>query len=178
MTKNDLLDLDRCRSMAHELRDCIGANVTFGTDLAGVPSIADPELQLLEMPTTTSDAFEMIDRIGRAFSAVASRFKHNRDAQQIVQAPNKAAWGLPRKIHGPMNEPLRHQSAETHQRPAWLDFPKRPRDLRPENARHASPIHLHVGKLPKDELVIRLLAMPATHLPDRPKSIEMLRVFV
>src|SRR5262249_32567936 len=61
----------------------------------------------------------------------------------------------------------------------WLDFPRRPRSVPRENARHASPLHLHVGRVEggADTLVVRLLALPARYLRNRAESVRMLREF-
>ena len=173
----DLNDLTACQVLARELRRRCLIDAELSAGRTESPSISDPDLQRLEMRGRTASPDDILERIGRAYSAVAARFKHNADQDNIVQSPNKAAWGLPRKIHGPRNEPLPHQSAATHQPPEWLDFPKRPRNVQPQNARHASPIHIHVAKNAVGEFVVRFLAMPAIHLPNRAKSVEMLKAF-
>lgn len=174
----DGLDLGRCRSITREVRQQCSIDTAFSPDRADSPSISDPDLHNIEIPVPAASADDVIERIGKAYSVVASRFKHNVDQNDTIASPNKAAWGLPRKIHGPMLQPLPHQSADTHQQPQWLDFPRRPANVLPQNARHASPIHVHVAKNPSDDFTVRVLAMPAKHLTSRNENVDMLRVFV
>src|SRR5262249_1011127 len=126
--------LDRCEADAGELRRHLGRTASFQPDLAESPAISDPERQLRELSVLGADPMELV---GCAYLKVAARFGHD---------AGKAAWGLPRKIHGPMDHPLGHQRADTHQPPEWLDFPRRSADTTPQNARHASPLHLHVAQ--------------------------------
>lgn len=171
-------DLERCRSIAQVARQQCSIDSAFSVDRAESPTISDPDLQNIEIHVSAESAGAVIERIGRAYSAVASRFKHNVDQDHAIASPNKGAWGLPRKIHGPMNKPLDRQNARTHQRPHWLDFPKRPSNVKPDNARHASPIHIHVGRDSSGQFIVRILAMPAKYLRNRSESVTMLRVFV
>ena len=170
--------LDGCRSIGCQARQQCSVNTQFSPDQAESPSISDPDLRQWEIAVQTHSSDDLIDRIGRAYSAVAARFKHNIDQNGVEQSPNKGTWGLPRKVHGPMDTPLRHQSAATHEPPQWLDFPKRPVNITPQNARHASPIHIHIGRNSSGEFVVRVLATPAKHLTNREESVRMLRVFV
>ena len=164
----DLPDLAGCCSTGSSLREQVGGQRVFSVDRAESPSISDPQLQLLEILISEPHTQNLIELIGKAYSAVASHFKHD---------PDKAAWGLPRKIHGPMDRPLRHQAAETHRPPQWLDFPKRPRDVSPANSRHAAPIHLHVEPRDPGRFIVRLVGIPAKYLRDRDMSVRMLRAF-
>jgi CRISPR-associated protein Cmr6 len=180
-----IADLDACRKVGSKLREDLSLNIPFAVDRTESPSISDPDLQYIEVDAPSTSAEEVIERIGLTCFAIASRFKHNVDQDTVVNSPNKAAWGLPRKIHGPRDHgPLPRkdstykQKPEDWQRPEWLDFPKRPRNVKPENARHASPIHIHVGKNLEGKFVVRILAMPAKYLTNREESIRMLRVFV
>jgi CRISPR-associated protein Cmr6 len=179
-----IADLDACRKVGCKLREVLSLNSRFAVDQAESPSISDPDLRYVDINVKSSNTEEVIERIGLTCSKIASRFKHNVDQEKVIESPNKAAWGLPRKIHGPRDDgPLRRkdgtyiQKPEDWLRPEWLDFPKRPRDLQPRNARHASPIHIHVAGSASGEFVVRLLAMPARYLPDRSKNVEMLEVF-
>ena len=166
-TGTDLNDLAACQRIAQEVRQTCLIDGEYSLRQAQSPSISDPDVQCLEMPGRATFPDAILERIGRAYSAVAARFKHNIDQNSVVQSPNKGAWGLPRRIHGPRNNPLPHQSAATHQQPEWLDFPKRPQNMQPQNARHASPIHIHVGKSAAGDFIIRSLGTPAMYLPDR-----------
>jgi CRISPR-associated protein Cmr6 len=162
--------LDRCLYAADRLRrDSLGIARDFDPNRAEPGSLADPERQLLEIAVSDRDVSQVIERVGRAYAAVAARYEHD---------AGKAAWGLPRKIHGPKDEPMQHQSAASHQPPEWLDFPKRPTGTRPENSRHASPIHLHIDREAGGGYLVRLLAMPACQLRNRAESVRMLQAFV
>jgi CRISPR-associated protein Cmr6 len=180
----DVAGLDQCQRVARDLRAKWSINASFAADWAESPSISDPDLKDVEIVVGSASAHDVIERIGQTYSAVASRFKHNVDRDNVVAFPNKAAWGLPRKIHGPRDDgPLRRndgtyiQRPDTWQAPVWLDFPKRPRHVSPANARHASPIHMHVGRNSSGEFVVRLLAMPAKYLTSRDESVKMLKAF-
>jgi CRISPR-associated protein Cmr6 len=162
------------------LEECIAGGAAFRRS-CGVPSrpqfepaladpggLADPDLQVVQIVVGRLNPWQLVDRVGAAYSAVAAAFKHDE---------RKAAFGLPRRIHGPLNDPLPHQRAGTHQPPWSLSSPIWPRGTRPDKGRHASPIHLHVGKEVNGGLVIRLLAMPAQHLRNRAESVDMLGQF-
>jgi CRISPR-associated protein Cmr6 len=181
----DDFNLDRCRSIGCQVREQHSVNTRFSPDRAESPGISDPDLRQCDITVHTDSSEDVIDRIGRAYSAVAARFKHNTDQNNDVQSPNKGAWGLPRKIHGPREDgPIRRrdgtpvQNPDTWKPPEWLDFPKRQENIKPQNARHASPIHIHIDENPSGEFVVRVLAMPAKYLPNRNESVRMLRVFV
>jgi CRISPR-associated protein Cmr6 len=175
----DGFNLDRCRTIGSELRQRCSIDRDFSLDRAESPSISDPDLQIIEISVGTVSSGEVIEQIGGTYSAVASRFKHNVDQQGVERSPNKAAWGLPRKIHGPKEDgPLKDQKPDTWQKPEWLDFPKRPNNITKKNARHASPIHIHVAKNPAGGFVVRVLALPAKYLPSRSECVRMLKVFV
>ncbi|RMD63764.1 type III-B CRISPR module RAMP protein Cmr6, partial [Candidatus Parcubacteria bacterium] len=163
--QNDLTSLEDCQRIARNLRQHCSMDSTFSTTLAVSPSISDPDVQCTTISVGPTFPEEVLERIGRAYSAVASRFKHNADREGILQSPNKAAWGLPRKIHGPREDgPIRRkdgsyvQNSKTWRPPEWLDFPKRPLNVTPANARHASPIHIHVHKGSSGDFRVHLLA--------------------
>jgi CRISPR-associated protein Cmr6 len=162
------LDLQSCMAVAGALRLHLDLDRLFEAARAESPALSDPDRQSVAIPMPWADPVQALDAVGGAYQAVAQRFKH--------QAA-KAAWGLPRKIHGPSNTPLSRQSRDTWQPAEWLDFPKRPRGTRPDNARHAAPIHVHLARA-DGGLVVRLLALPAKYLRDRAESVRMLREFV
>ncbi|GIW95030.1 MAG: hypothetical protein KatS3mg110_3071 [Pirellulaceae bacterium] len=67
----------------------------------------------------------------------------------------KAALGLPRKIHGPLNRPLPHQNPRNHQPPKHLYGPR--------GNRLASPVFYHIGRSIDGKLIVRVAAFP---IPD------------
>ena len=97
-----------------------------------------------------------MDQVGYAYQTFAKRLKHD---------PRKKSLGLPRRIHGPGARPMPGQDAEAHCPPEWLELPLL-EDERPQNARHASPVHLHIGR-GEEGLIVRVAVFPARYLPDR-----------
>jgi CRISPR-associated protein Cmr6 len=167
------LDEAGCLQVAQSLRDRLGLGNEFTAGHATSSALGDPDRQTLAEEMPTQDEAAAHDLIGTTYQAVAQAFKHR---------PDKAAWGLPRKIHGPREDgPLTARDGRPlqrdWQRPEWLDFPKRDRTTRRENARHASPIHLHLARDPGGRLTIRMIGFPANFLPDRATSVRMLQEF-
>lgn len=161
------LDAGACRDEGKALREYLDIDRPFDDALAETPSFFDPRVKTEEIAANDNDPSSVLDRVGLTYNAVAGLSKHD---------PDKRAWGLPRKVHGPMQQPLRHQDPKSHQPPVWLDFPNRLQSS-PENARHAAPIHVHVARSGQG-LVVRLLTMPVNCLPDRATSVRMLDEFL
>jgi CRISPR-associated protein Cmr6 len=163
--------LEECELWASEIRLVVGLEREFDAALAESPSIFDPDKQPIKQPIDFRvdglDGFDVMDQIGQAYQAVASRFKHD---------PGKAAWGLPRKIHGPLAKKLPRQT--THTPPIDLISSKRPPNANPKDARYASPIHFHVASISATQYLVSLIAVPAKYLLDRAFSIRMLKEFV
>ena len=162
--------LDQCRCLAAKFREEWGLPREFR--LPDSPALGPPN----GIPSPASiavpwqDAWKIMDEIGFAYQAFTKLKRHDRA---------KAALGLPRKIHGPRDDgPMRNQSSETYRRPEWLDFPKRDRRLAPKDARHASPIHLHVSRQSDGAYRIRVLAFPAKSLPNEQTSRQVLQEFI
>ncbi len=178
ITNNGLPNLEQCQQWSSQLRQDCKLNDKFIEKINESYAIFDPDKQsVADLPCQAASWQEVMERVGQAYAAIATRFKHNVDQDGKIRSPDKTAFGLPRKIHGPMDRPLRHQSPDTHRPPRWLDFPKRPRTISPQNARHASPIHIHIAKNGDSGFVVRVLAMPAKYLPNRTVSIQMLQAF-
>lgn len=97
----------------------------------------------------TNDAWAAVDRIGFALQKTATSYKHKKE---------KAAAGLPRKIHGPKFEPLKRQIGHKHQPPE---------NLRPEGgtlrqaSRFASPLFVHVAPGSGGRLKVNAIAFPS-----------------
>jgi CRISPR-associated protein Cmr6 len=160
---------------AAALRDRLYPERVLDPRLLGSPSLDDPLCVVVELALPWADPWQALDRVGFAYQAVAQQHKHD---------GTKAALGLPRKIHGPRDDgPMQTrdgrylQDPATWRPPEWLDFPRRPRDTRPENARHASPVHLHLDRDERGQLAVRLVAFPAADLPNREASAGFLSRF-
>jgi hypothetical protein len=111
----------------------------------------------VEIPTPWHDPWRAIEETGIAYQQFTVENRHE---------PRKAALGLPRKIHGPQQEPMGHQRRENHRQPIFLECDR--------GRRHASPAFFHVGTGPAG-LTIRLLAFPSPHLRNLAESREVLR---
>jgi CRISPR-associated protein Cmr6 len=159
------LDLARCRDLAARLRaERLGRGAGFDAARTDSPALEEALGLPDEYPTPWSDPWKAMDEIGFVYQAFAQDFAHR---------PDKVALGLPRKIHGPRDDgPMPGQ--KDWQPPEWLDFPLRPRDTQPSNARHASPVHIHLDRGENGRLIVRVVAFPSPCLPDRESS----RVFL
>lgn len=102
----------------------------------------------VSVPIRTKDAWAAVDRIGFALQSTASSLKH-KDC--------KAAIGLPRKIHGPLRDPLPHQRGRQH---------TPPENLRSEGTlqrvpRFASPLFVHIAPGDNGKLKVNAIAFPS-----------------
>lgn len=108
------------------------------------------------------DPWTVIDRIGLAAQSFASANKHQ---------TQKAALGLPRKIHGPRREPMNHQR-NGHQPPQNLS-PVLREAIRGNQTRFASPVHYHV--MPSENgHSIRVTAFPSGDITPEQTSRDVL----
>jgi CRISPR-associated protein Cmr6 len=155
----ELVDFDRptdlpgCEAIAAELRRALGIGGPWRADRSHSPALGE-RLPPIEIATTWSDPWYALDQLGFAYQGFAQQYAHD---------PEKLALGLPRQIHGPRPQPMPHQREHTP-----------PQRLRAGKLdRHASPVHLHVGRGPSG-LILRVLAFPSPRLPDRPKSVAFL----
>jgi CRISPR-associated protein Cmr6 len=156
-----------CQERAASLRQHLGLPLTFDASRAHSLSL-EQALVRDDLVTPWSDPWKVLDEIGFAYQAVAQQYRHD---------PAKAALGLPRKIHGPSEDgPMRGQ--QDWQRPEFLDFPRRPRDTHPKDARHASPVHIHLGRGDGNRVIVRVIAFPARYLRDLEASREFLGSFL
>jgi CRISPR-associated protein Cmr6 len=105
----------------------------------------------------------VLDRLGVAVKGFAAEYKHQ---------PEKAVMGLPRKIHGPMNNPLGHQNAHTHQRPENL-MPDLKAAQNGNKTRFAAPVWYHLEKTDSG-LKVRIVAFPSDQIRKLPVSEQML----
>ncbi len=116
---------------------------------------------------TAMDANAAIETVGAAYASVAASYKHNKA---------KAALGLPRKLHGPKDEPLQHQRAASHQKPSFLDTDRRTQK-RVEDARYSSPVHLHLQNVGSNAWQVNWVAFPSVDLPTLDGSASFLQDF-
>mgnify|MGYP005844810167 CR=1 FL=1 len=163
---------DDCRAIAAELRAHIGLGDSFemrwaeSSALGTAPHLPPP----ITLDLSWDDPWKVVDEIGFAYQAFAKSKKHD---------PAKAALGLPRKIHGPRdNRPMGNQKPAEWRPPEWLDFPRRGRATRPQDARHASPVHIHVVRSASGTYAVRAIAFPAAYLPDLNTSRAFLQEFL
>jgi CRISPR-associated protein Cmr6 len=158
------LDLPACVQAGRDFREGCGLSGAFRPELAlsasleqivRLPSGATP---WLEISTPWGDPWFALDQVG--FSAQAF-------AQDYAHQPAKLALGLPRQIHGPRREPMRHQLGRQHQPPQHLNAHGR--------ERHASPVFYHLARGQDGNLTVRVTAFRAPELPDPAESDSMLR---
>lgn len=128
---------------------------------AGALSLAALAAEPLIVTLPHPDPWWAMNVIGAAARDVATAWKHLK---------RKLVLGLPRRIHGPQNEPQRHQ--REHEPPIEL------RGAAPVGNRHASPVRMSLGRSPGGDLEVRLLAFIAGRLPDHQRSAETLREYV
>ena len=93
-----------------------------------------------------TNVWKVLDRVGYALQNVATDYKHSE---------LKAVLGLPRQIHGPKKEPMRHQIGHRHQPPLHLHA-----DSREVGGRFASPLAVHLTKT-GDRIRVTLTAFPS-----------------
>jgi CRISPR-associated protein Cmr6 len=161
------LDLAGCKERAASLRRDLGLSGTFDGSRAHSASL-EQVLFLDDLLTPWSDPWKVLDEVGFAYQAVAQDYAHDEA---------KAALGLARKIHGPRDDgPM--QGQRDWQQPRFLDFPRRPSDTPLKDARHASPVHIHLARNGTGRIVIRALAFPARYLPNLEASRAFLRTFL
>lgn len=173
-TGNDW-SLDQCRELAAELRAQLQLGNDFSEPRAASPALGTRDWPVIDQTETAwDDPWQVLDAVGFAYQAYAQQNKHQRV---------KAALGLPRKIHGPRdNGPITTregrpvQDPKTWQPPEHLDFPGRDPKTPVKDARHASPIHLHLARS-ANGLTVRLLAFPSPRLPDLTTSRRVLTEF-
>ena len=163
--------LDQCRFAAAGLRDKLRLGNRFNPSHAQSAALGPPQpswCERIEVAIPSADPWQVMDHVGFSYQAVAQRFAHN---------PRKVSLGLPRKIHGPRNEPMKNQERSKWRRPDTLQS-SRPRSTRnAQNERYASPVWIHVDAQDEGHMV-RAIAFPAAFLPDVNESREFLREFL
>jgi len=147
--------IEDCVAMAAELRAAMGAP---GDEhrATSVSSLGD--MLQLEVETPWRNPWFAIDQLGFAAEAFA---------QDNAHQSRKKALGLPRQIHGPRQQPIGHQSRDTHEPPERLSAK--------QHRRHASPVHYHLAPSEDGTLTIRMTAFPSPDLPDLETSKAVLQ---
>ncbi len=146
--------LENCGETAGELRAALQLPNTFDERRAQSPSLQQM-LGPVEVDFGWPSVWSVLDQAGFAYQAFAKRYRHHRE---------KKALGLPRRI-GP---PASGRFDPTGPVEALLEQARRER--KEDNVRHASPVHIHVSKLPGGQLRVCAAAFPAAYLPDLPAS--------
>jgi CRISPR-associated protein Cmr6 len=157
-----ILTLDICRESARKLRQFLGIDSPFDEKQMFSPSI-DMALER-KIPTGCKDFWNVLGHLGssyKSFLQSESSTGHGKHCEQ------KLTFGLPRQIHGPGLNPMRHQNPSTHQKPKKLSGPK--------GYRYSSPFFFHLDRDSKTgNYTIRVTAFPARLLPDLDTSRKML----
>lgn len=148
--------IEHAMEAAAGLRRSLGMTQPFKESVAESPALGHPDIVMSEQTIVAQDGREAIEIVGRAYANVAGSFKHQEE---------KIALGLPRKLHGPSDKPLKHQSQANHNPPIFLRTSKQTSGS-PKDARYASTIHFHVSQAEPGRWVVRLLAFPVKYLPD------------
>lgn len=116
----------------------------------------------IEVSLDTKNVWTGLDRLGAVVQEFARKYKHRLE---------KAALGLPRKIHGPNATPLPHQRdpshSPKHQPPVWLGS-NHPHleSSDPSKFRHAAPVHYHLTKDQDGWFSARAIAFACAALPN------------
>jgi CRISPR-associated protein Cmr6 len=152
------------KQQSTELRRELNKDFPFSADHAESAGLFDPQVQIIELKFTANSAFDVLESVGCVYKSISG-------------SNEKITLGLPRKIHGPTNNPMRHQAASSHQPPQWLDFSKRPPRTKLSDARHSAPVHIHVERNSANEYTIRIVLFPMKYLPNRNASIAFLGEF-
>ena len=121
----DIQTVDDCLQRSADFRRGVGL-ATLPNGLAGTSSLED--MLTVEVATPWRDHWLAIDQLGFAAQAFAQKNAHN---------DRKRALGLPRKIHGPLSRPTKHQNGDNHRSPTQL--------VAGGHRRHAAPVHYHLA---------------------------------
>jgi CRISPR-associated protein Cmr6 len=135
--------LEKCRDTAREARRAFTSASAFVERLAASSSL-EQSLPLLEIPFPWPDVWTVLDQAGFAYQSFAKRYAHHRE---------KKALGLPRRIGRSANDV------------SGTFRPTGPIAALGNNARHSSPLHIHLAR-ERGVYLVRILALPAAYLPD------------
>ena len=152
----EAMSLQKCRTVAERLVQQLG----ILSECSNVENSWSSAFQE-EINVRCKDSWTVLDRLGLAVKEVATEYKHN---------DQKAVFGLPRKIHGPFRDPLRHQNAKDHQPPQELTDTRR-------SPRFAAPIHYHLEKA-DEGIKVRIVAFPSGKIRNLETSEKLLKELV
>jgi len=157
---NEAMDLEKCRAFAKQF--CANHKLTGhpkSTAYSWESAIHD------SIEVSSKDAWTVLDRLGLAVKGFASEYKHQ---------PEKAALGLPRKIHGPTPTPNKRQieKGRRHSPPLEL-MPDLEAAQNGKKTRFAAPIWYHLEKSGSG-LKVRIVAFPSDQIRKLPVSEQML----
>lgn len=148
----DIASTDACETLASTFRQTCGLQKGTGS----TPSPTLEKMQVIEIETPWKNPWTALDQLGYVVQAFAQKYAHDE---------RKRALGLPRKIHGPRQQPMPHQSPATHKPPLELSAKK--------GKRHAAPVHYHLVST-DGKLFVRATAFPSHFLPSFDESERML----
>lgn len=146
--------IEDCKKMSMQFRQVVGLS---GRIRHPAKSSSLDDILVSSIDTPWHDPWFGLDQLGSVMQSFARKNSHDE---------RKAALGLPRKIHGPRNDPMRHQDRESHQPPRNLSANGR--------SRYASPVHHHLAPRADGALIVRMTAFPTADLPDIDTSREVL----
>lgn len=154
--------LDECM----QKRDHFVEKLCMSKRLSDLPDYCLENAYMTNIEIATADSWHAIDALGRVVQKFAGEYKHNSD---------KAALGLPRKIHGPLEKPLRHQSTSTHQKPKNL-MPVLREAQNESKTRFSAPVFYHFEKSDDGKrFVVNITAFPSGMLTLKEVSKRMLK---
>lgn len=145
MAENLKTDLNQWLQMAENLREQCGFSIHFDENQCHSPSL-HMRLESVELLTPWKNEWFALHLLGSAYQSFLQKYKHQ---------AQKKALGLPRSI----GEPVQGEFQAS--------------DLVQE--RYASPFFLHFARHREtDCLILRIIAFPSSHLPDREHSRQLL----
>ena len=101
----------QCLSTPAELRKVLGSSSEFVVGLRQSPALHEMlNFGPIEVVTPWKAPWFALDQVGASAQAFAQSLKHKEE---------KAALGLPRQIHGPRREPMKHQARHQPPKPTF-----------------------------------------------------------
>jgi len=169
-------DLALCRQMASDLRQSLALPDSFDESRVVSPAL-DYMLTSGTVRFGWQNVWAVIDQIGFAYQTYTKRYKHQ---------TRKLALGLPRRLGPPAlgkyfhpRGPLRLIWQQMRVRERRQHGRRRASSAMPrEVLRHASPVHIHVGRDADGGYVVSAVAFPSAYLPELRESEEVLREFL
>lgn len=161
VTKSELeWSLQKVQAVATQFRSHV-QNVlpSYQAGSTGTAALEKARCLHVEKPTPWTNSWFALDQVGAAaqeFAQANPRTGHGKHCRA------KVALGLPRKLHGPLNRPLRHQNADTWQRQVDLEGPN--------GNRHSSPVCYHLAKDEQGRFIVRAAIFLTDYLWDKEKG--------